>query len=143
MTGADNSGCLTAKSLLFVCGKYQNKVKPLKRQKRLGLSTDPNNFASISFPAPKGIFADLPFLFYIYKGNSKISYTLHLNLTWHSVVTLAYICCLSAKKNQQAGYLMSCGVIQQQLLSRLMRLWHFLSSVNSFFKYACAAIQWG
>ena len=23
-----------------------------------------------------------------------------------------------------------------------MRLWHFSSSVNSFFKYACAAIQW-
>ena len=24
-----------------------------------------------------------------------------------------------------------------------MRLWYFLSSVNSFFKHACAAIQWG
>ena len=28
-------------------------------------------------------------------------------------------------------------------MSQLMRLWHFLSSVNSFFKRACAAIQWG
>ena len=28
-------------------------------------------------------------------------------------------------------------------LSQLMRLWHFSSSVNSFFKRACAAIQWG
>ena len=28
-------------------------------------------------------------------------------------------------------------------LSHLMRLWHFSSSVNSFFKRACAAIQWG
>ena len=27
-------------------------------------------------------------------------------------------------------------------LSHLMRLWHFSSSVNSFFKRACAAIQW-
>ena len=28
-------------------------------------------------------------------------------------------------------------------MSRVMRLWYFLSSVNSFFKHACAAIQWG
>ena len=28
-------------------------------------------------------------------------------------------------------------------MSQLMRLWHFLFSVNSFFKRACAAIQWG
>ena len=28
-------------------------------------------------------------------------------------------------------------------MSQLMRLWHFSSSVNSFFKHACAAIQWG
>ena len=28
-------------------------------------------------------------------------------------------------------------------MSHLMRLWHFSSSVNSFFKQACAAIQWG
>ena len=28
-------------------------------------------------------------------------------------------------------------------LSHLMRLWHFSSSVNSFFKHACASIQWG
>ena len=28
-------------------------------------------------------------------------------------------------------------------LSHLMRLWNFSSSVNSFFKHACAAIQWG
>ena len=28
-------------------------------------------------------------------------------------------------------------------LRQLMRLWHFSSSVNSFFKRACAAIQWG
>ena len=28
-------------------------------------------------------------------------------------------------------------------MSQLMRLWHFSSSVNSFFKRACAAIQWG
>ena len=28
-------------------------------------------------------------------------------------------------------------------LSHLMRLWHFSSSVISFFKCACAAIQWG
>ena len=28
-------------------------------------------------------------------------------------------------------------------LSQLMRWWHFSSSVNSFFKHACAAIQWG
>ena len=28
-------------------------------------------------------------------------------------------------------------------LSHLMRLWYFLSSINSFFKHACTAIQWG
>ena len=28
-------------------------------------------------------------------------------------------------------------------MSHLMRLWYFLSSVNSFFKHACAVIQWG
>ena len=28
-------------------------------------------------------------------------------------------------------------------LSQLIRLWHFLSFVNTFFKRACAAIQWG
>ena len=28
-------------------------------------------------------------------------------------------------------------------MGRLKRLWYFLSSVNSFFKRACAAIQWG
>ena len=28
-------------------------------------------------------------------------------------------------------------------MSRLMRLWHFSSSVNAFFKRACASIQWG
>ena len=28
-------------------------------------------------------------------------------------------------------------------LSQLMRLWHFSSSINSFFKRACAAFQWG
>ena len=28
-------------------------------------------------------------------------------------------------------------------LSHVMRLWYFLSSVNAFFKRACAAIQWG
>ena len=28
-------------------------------------------------------------------------------------------------------------------MSQLMRLWHFSSSVNSFFKHTCAAIQWG
>ena len=28
-------------------------------------------------------------------------------------------------------------------LSRLMRLWHLSPSVNSIFKHACAAIQWG
>ena len=28
-------------------------------------------------------------------------------------------------------------------MSQVMRLWHFSSSVNSFFKRACAAIQWG
>ena len=28
-------------------------------------------------------------------------------------------------------------------MSHLMRLWYFSSSVNSFFKRACAAIQWG
>ena len=29
------------------------------------------------------------------------------------------------------------------IMSHLMRLCYFLSSVNSFFKRACAAIQWG
>ena len=28
-------------------------------------------------------------------------------------------------------------------MNQLMRLWHFSSSANSFFKRACAAIQWG
>ena len=28
-------------------------------------------------------------------------------------------------------------------MSQLMRLWHFSSSLNSFFKCAYAAIQWG
>ena len=27
-------------------------------------------------------------------------------------------------------------------MGQLMRLWHFLSSINSFFKRTCAAIQW-
>ena len=30
-----------------------------------------------------------------------------------------------------------------QTNEQLMRLWHFSSSVNSFFKHACTAIQWG
>ena len=34
-------------------------------------------------------------------------------------------------------------VIHNWHLSQLMRLWHFSSSINSFFKHACAAIQWG
>ena len=39
----------------------------------------------------------------------------------------------------------TCTVIDvyKTKLSRLMRLWYFSSSVNSFFKRACAAIQWG
>ena len=32
---------------------------------------------------------------------------------------------------------------RKQWISHLMRLWYFLFSVNSFFKRACAAIQWG
>ena len=28
-------------------------------------------------------------------------------------------------------------------MSQLMRLWYFSSSVNSFFKRECSAIQWG
>ena len=31
---------------------------------------------------------------------------------------------------------------QAKYMSRLMRLWHFSSSVNSFFKRPCADIQW-
>ena len=31
----------------------------------------------------------------------------------------------------------------QYYLSQLMRLWHFPSSINAFFKCACTAIQWG
>ena len=34
-------------------------------------------------------------------------------------------------------------VSENNQLSQLMRLLHFSSSVNSFFKRACAAIQWG
>ena len=34
-------------------------------------------------------------------------------------------------------------VIKNHYLSQLMRLWHFSSSVNSFFERARAAIQWG
>ena len=33
--------------------------------------------------------------------------------------------------------------IDSSEMSQLMRLWHFSSSVNSLFKRACAAIQWG
>ena len=32
---------------------------------------------------------------------------------------------------------------KKRKMSHVMRLWHFSSSVNSFFKRACAAIQWG
>ena len=31
----------------------------------------------------------------------------------------------------------------EEEMSQLMRLWHFSSSVNSYFKRACAAIHWG
>ena len=31
----------------------------------------------------------------------------------------------------------------QTQLSHVMRLWHFSSSVNSFFRCTCTAIQWG
>ena len=34
-------------------------------------------------------------------------------------------------------------VVSSQQMSQLMRLWHFSSSVNSIFKRACTAIQWG
>ena len=40
----------------------------------------------------------------------------------------------STKADQYAG---------ERDLSHVMRLWYFSSSVNSFFKCACAAIQWG
>ena len=33
--------------------------------------------------------------------------------------------------------------VNQDIMSHLMRLWHFLSSVKSFVKRTCAAIQWG
>ena len=32
---------------------------------------------------------------------------------------------------------------ERQMSQLIMRLWYFSSSVNSFFKRACAAIQWG
>ena len=33
--------------------------------------------------------------------------------------------------------------VRNRFTNNKMRLWHFSSSVNSFFKCACAAIQWG
>ena len=33
-------------------------------------------------------------------------------------------------------------IVRSTYLSQLVRLWYFSSSVNSFFKRACAAIQW-
>ena len=40
------------------------------------------------------------------------------------------------------SYIWGLFVLKTNQLSHLMRLWHFSSSVNSFFKRACAAIQW-
>ena len=37
----------------------------------------------------------------------------------------------------------TCEIRKKSQMSHLMRLWHCSSSVNSFFKHACAAIQWG
>ena len=34
-------------------------------------------------------------------------------------------------------------ILPSNEMSHLMRLWHFSSSLNSFFIRACAAIQWG
>ena len=42
----------------------------------------------------------------------------------------------------QSDWKLRIGCIILSHLSHLMRLWHFSSSVNSFFKRACAAIQW-
>ena len=34
-------------------------------------------------------------------------------------------------------------IVYVHYLSHVRRLWYFSSSINSFFKHACAAIQWG
>ena len=39
-------------------------------------------------------------------------------------------------------YLFLCFSYMCILMSQLMRLWYFSSSINSFFKRACTAIQW-
>ena len=58
------------------------------------------------------------------------------------------ICTVSPKPSLLAHNVWNKAKIQKShqaifKMSQLMRLWHFLSSVNSFFKRACTAIQWG
>ena len=44
--------------------------------------------------------------------------------------------------NQITGFEQLFLVMEENPMSQLMSLWHFSSSVNLFFKCACAAIQW-
>ena len=45
--------------------------------------------------------------------------------------------------NGRAGHFVGFVMRWLKYWSHVMRLWYFLSSVNSFFKHACTAIQWG
>ena len=64
--------------------------------------------------------------------------------TFHGPVILSYIKTFWWK-NILLKILIQCNIkFDLQIYMRhLMRLWYFLSSVNSFFKCACPAIQWG
>ena len=49
---------------------------------------------------------------------------------------------LSSSWCHRASVACDCGTTWTFHLSHVMRLWYFSSSVNSFFKRACVAIQW-
>ena len=49
-------------------------------------------------------------------------------------------CLLCMMLESQTKFVVSWNKLE---MSHVMRLWYFSSSVNSFFKRACAAIQWG
>ena len=49
-------------------------------------------------------------------------------------------CLLCMMLESQTKFVVSWNKLE---MSHVMRLWAFSSSVNSFFKRACAAIQWG
>ena len=65
----------------------------------------------------------------------------HLNDTNSPWIKRAGIHALRKYQHQHVGIV--AHDIAEYDMSRLMRLWLLSSSVNSFFKHACAAIHWG